>query len=391
MVVNHITPWLSTVRRPPGKELSEQIMSDALDEFFEEPEIKQEEHPPHHRAKGNPGGFLNLLSGLFQAGTIGVGLLFTIIFINPQSSLNPLPPISMPGLFLTYTPSSTPRSALPPTWTPTISATDTPTLEPSPTDTPMSIVENSLTPTADLESGLSSSKQDGSSTPETDTDHTGTRCNWLGDAGQIYDLDGISVNTELVPQLSQTQVASAFIAPTPTVQFLAKELPPDDGISDLFTPEIQYWEEEILAWAKEYGLEPNLIATVMQIESCGYTRAKSAAGAMGLFQVMPQHFKKKEDPYDPDINAYRGLSWLLKTLKSGGSIEMALAGYNAGLTRVKDPDLEWPNETQRYVNWGLNIYQDARCGNHYSPALNNWLSKGGSYLCHRAAEEQQDQ
>ena len=203
-------------------------------------------------------------------------------------------------------------------------------------------------------------------------------------------MDGLPVNTQLAPLLSQTQVASTLTSPIPTEQFLTKTLPPDDGISDLFTPEIQYWEEDILAWGEEYGLDPDLIATVMLLESCGYVKAKSVAGALGLFQVMPQYFKGEEDPYDPDTNAYRGLSWLQITLKSGGSIKMALAGYNAGIARVRIPNLEWPNETQRYVNWGLNIYQDAKCGYDYSSALNHWLSKGGSALCNNAAREQQD-
>jgi hypothetical protein len=365
-------------------------MSDQLDEYFEEPEIIDEEQPPRPRKKKRPGGFLNLLSGIFVAGTIVVGLLFAIIFINPQSSLNPLVPTTMPAPFLTYTPSSTPKPVLPPSWTPTISPTDTPTSTPIPTETPMSKVQNSPAPTADLESGVTFGKQDGSPTSEADTVHTDAGCNWPGVAGQIYDMDGLPINTQLAPLLSQTQVASALTAPIPTEQFLTKALSPDDGISDLFTPEIQYWEEDILAWGEEYGLDPNLIATVMQIESCGYVKAKSVAGAMGLFQVMPQHFKEEEDPYDPDTNAYRGLSWLQKTLKSGGSTNMALAGYNAGIARVRNPNLEWSNETQRYVNWGLKIYQDTKCGYVYSSALHNWLSKGGSSLCNKAAVEQQD-
>jgi len=365
-------------------------MSDSLDEFFEEPEIIEEEQTSRPLKQRRPGGFLNLLSGIFVAGTIVVGLLFAMIFINPQSSLNPLPLTTMPGLFLTSTPSSTPKPVLPPTWTPMISPTDIPTLAPLPTNTPMSIIEKSPAPTADLERGVTYGKQDGSPTPEVDTVHTDAGCDWMRVAGQNYDMDDLPVSFQLVPLLSQTQVASTLTESITTEQFLTKVLTPDDGISDLFTPEIQYWEEDILAWGEEYGLDPNLIATVMQIESCGYTEAKSVAGAMGLFQVMPLHFVKKEDPYDPDTNAYRGLSWLQITLKSGGSTSMALAGYNAGLARARDPNLEWPNETQRYVNWGLKIYQDSKCGYNYSSALQNWLSKGGSSLCNRAAVEQQD-
>ncbi len=365
-------------------------MSDPLNEFFEEPEIIEKKQSSRPRKNRRPGGFLNLLSGIFVAGTIVVGLIFAIIFINPQSSLNPLHPTTMPAPLLTYTPSSTPKPVLPPTWTPTISPNHTPTLTPIPTDTPMSIIENSPTPAADLESGVTFDEQDGSPTSDVDTVHTDVGCDWLGVGGQIFDMDNLPVNTLLVPFISQTQVASTLTAPIPTEEFLTKTLPPDNGISDLFTPEIQYWEDDILAWGEEYGLEPNLIATVMQLESCGYVKALSVAGAKGLFQVMPQYFEEEEDPYDPGTNAYKGLSWLQITLKSGGSIRMALAGYNAGLARARNPYLEWPNETQRYVNWGLNIYQDAMCGYDYSSALEHWLSKGGSALCYRAALEQQD-
>ncbi len=58
------------------------------------------------------------------------------------------------------------------------------------------------------------------------------------------------------------------------------------GISPLFTPEVQYWGEEIMIWSETYQLDPNLVATVMQIESCGFLLAESGAGAKGLFQVI---------------------------------------------------------------------------------------------------------
>ena len=186
--------------------------------------------------------------------------------------------------------------------------------------------------------------------------------------------------------LSQLQVDQALTAPLPTERALSKALEGEkEGIADLFTPEIQYWEEDILAWSKEFQLDPNLVATVMQIESCGYVKAKSSAGAMGLFQVMPQHFKKKEDPYDIDLNAAKGLKWLKQTLTATGSPRLALAGYNAGLTRARRPQEQWPKETQRYVFWGLKIYQDTRVGIDHSARLNDWLAHGGDHLCRKAA------
>ena len=76
--------------------------------------------------------------------------------------------------------------------------TDTPTLTPSPTDTPLPTVESSPVPTADLESGVSFTKQDGSPTYEINTVHTDAGCNWLGVAGQIFDIEGIPVSGILI-------------------------------------------------------------------------------------------------------------------------------------------------------------------------------------------------
>jgi hypothetical protein len=172
-------------------------MSDALDDFFEEPEFIEDE-PPRPRRKRRPGGLLNLLSGIFVAGTLVVGLLFAIIFINPQSSLNPLPPTTMPALFLTYTPSPTPKPVLPPTWTLTVQPSVTPTQAPTPTDTPLPTTENTPVPTADLDSGVTFGIQDGSPSYEINTVRTDAGCNWLGVAGQIFDFDGNPVSGILV-------------------------------------------------------------------------------------------------------------------------------------------------------------------------------------------------
>jgi len=134
-------------------------------------------------------------------------------------------------------------------------------------------------------------------------------------------------------------------------------------------------------------LDPNLVATVMQIESCGYSRAKSPAGAIGLFQVMPYHFKEGENPYQPDTNARRGLSYLRQSLESGGNTRLALAGYNGGINGTKNPEEYWPDETLRYLYWGVRIYQDTKEGKEHSPRLEEWLNSGGDYLCQLAREQ----
>lgn len=155
-------------------------------------------------------------------------------------------------------------------------------------------------------------------------------------------------------------------------------------IAPTFTPEVQRWSGKIAEWSDEYGLEPNLMATVMQIESCGHPTVSSPSGAQGLFQVMPFHFASNESMTDPNTNAMRGAGVMQECLRrSDGNIRDALACYNGGPSQIGKPTDQWPSETQRYVVWGLGIYTDAQ-SNADSATLDAWLNAGGSGLCNAA-------
>jgi soluble lytic murein transglycosylase-like protein len=159
------------------------------------------------------------------------------------------------------------------------------------------------------------------------------------------------------------------------------------GIAPLFTPEVQYWSSNIVQWSQQTGIDANMIATLMQIESCGDPFAESSAGAMGLFQVMPYHFESGEDPYKPATNAQRGLDYLQRALAArDGVARLGFAGYNGGITGAKRPESQWTNETQRFVYWGTGIYQDAVKGKGHSERLEEWLGRGGASLCNQAAQ-----
>lgn len=168
------------------------------------------------------------------------------------------------------------------------------------------------------------------------------------------------------------------------------DLPPAAAAADprmaLFTPEVRRWSSHIERWATEYGLPPELVATVMQIESCGAPGVHSPAGAAGLFQVMPFHFEENEDPLDVETNAARGLSYLAAGLDlAGGRTDLALAGYNGGHGLIGRDPATWPDQAQRYVRWGSGILNDAAQGRSSSPTLQAWLEAGGAQLCQRAA------
>jgi soluble lytic murein transglycosylase-like protein len=156
-------------------------------------------------------------------------------------------------------------------------------------------------------------------------------------------------------------------------------------LSPVFTPEVQYWAGRIQTWAAAAGVDPNLVATVMQIESCGDPRALSSAGAMGLFQVMPYHFTASDDPYAPDTNALRGLDYLRRSLETAhGDPRLALAGYNGGIGVIGRSESGWAAQTQRYAYWGSGIYAEASSGANESLRLQEWLRTSGDYLCRQA-------
>lgn len=157
------------------------------------------------------------------------------------------------------------------------------------------------------------------------------------------------------------------------------------GLAPLFTPEIQFWSSDIVRWASEHGLDPNIAATVMQIESCGNPDARSSAGASGLFQVMPFHFMPFENVYDPETNALRGLDYLARSLQnSGGDARLAFAGYNGGIGVIGRAEYTWAAETVRYAYWSSGIYADAQLNASQSDRLNEWLAAGGASLCRNA-------
>ncbi|MDX2138491.1 MAG: transglycosylase SLT domain-containing protein [Chloroflexota bacterium] len=156
------------------------------------------------------------------------------------------------------------------------------------------------------------------------------------------------------------------------------------ALSPVFTDEVQYWRAYINLWADEYGIDANLIATVIQIESCGDPTVGSSAGAQGLFQVMPFHFEPEEDMLDVQTNARRGLDYLAGALAlAQGDVRLALAGYNGGYGIMYR---DWVAETRAYVSWGSRIYADASTGATTSAALADWLAAGGANLCRRARQ-----
>ena len=160
----------------------------------------------------------------------------------------------------------------------------------------------------------------------------------------------------------------------------------DNGIAPLFTPQVQHWGRDIVRWSAVHDIDPNLMATIMQIESCGHPTVTSWAGAQGLFQVMPFHFDAGEEMLDPDTNAIRSANFIHEcSTYANGDPGLVMACYNGGPSVIRRSFETWASETQRYFIWGLGIYADARLNASSSQTLSQWLNAGGANLCDRAS------
>jgi soluble lytic murein transglycosylase-like protein len=110
---------------------------------------------------------------------------------------------------------------------------------------------------------------------------------------------------------------------------------------------------EIDAAAARYGIDPGLLRGLVRQESGFDPRAHSAAGAMGLTQLMPATAASLgvSDPYDPAQSLDGGARYLRQMLdRFGNDPAKALAAYNAGPGAVARFGGVPPYaETQNYV------------------------------------------
>lgn len=193
------------------------------------------------------------------------------------------------------------------------------------------------------------------------------------------------IASNITPTPSQEPV---FIVEAATNVAVTNDLPAPNwslDIAPMFTPEVQHWKDTIGRWSLAYRVKPNLIATLMQIESCGNAQAVSGAGAQGLFQVVPSNFAAGENPFDSETNAHVALTLFGQSLAgANGDVGLAFAAYNGGPVIFTMSPREWPKETQTYQYWGSGIADDAERKLSNSPSLQEWLDAGGSSLCSSA-------
>ena len=144
-----------------------------------------------------------------------------------------------------------------------------------------------------------------------------------------------------------------------TLAPLVRHKSPSMGPQDLSV----YMKNGLLAEARPYlmiikdaasknELVKSLILAVIKVESGFDSQAVSRKGAMGLMQLMPGTASDLgvTNPLDPEQNIFGGAKYLSDCLKTFKDLNLALAAYNAGPSRVaKLKRVPMIEETQKYV------------------------------------------
>ena len=144
-------------------------------------------------ATDRSGMFWNILTMTVLFITLIIVVLVVTVFMNPLIAFNPFPPPTLPARLVLDTPTPTPESVLPPTWTPEIKPSSTPTNIPLPTMT-LEPVEEEQEEEPIILGDMPVVLHDGSPQyiPSTSF-HPDLGCSWLGVAGQVIDVNGAPV------------------------------------------------------------------------------------------------------------------------------------------------------------------------------------------------------
>jgi soluble lytic murein transglycosylase-like protein len=177
---------------------------------------------------------------------------------------------------------------------------------------------------------------------------------WDGMADQAVRGGGFGLAKILYPKMlagEGSAIPAQFKTQLPTPATAASAYGASSASKASSSTRIKNLDQVVSQAATDSGLDPALIHAVIQAESGGNAKAKSAKGALGPMQLMPATAAELGvDPLDPVQNILGGSRYLAAMKKQFGSDKLALAAYNAGPSAVERHGGVPPYaETQAYV------------------------------------------
>ena len=109
-------------------------------------------------------------------------------------------------------------------------------------------------------------------------------------------------------------------------------------------------KQKIIDTANDMGVEPAVVLSIAKTESGFNQNARSAGGHIGVFQLSPATAKTMGyDPYDLDENIKAGITYYKNMYNTFGSMELAIAAYNAGPMAIKRCNNTIPERNKPFV------------------------------------------
>jgi soluble lytic murein transglycosylase len=99
-------------------------------------------------------------------------------------------------------------------------------------------------------------------------------------------------------------------------------------------------------YAKHYRVPPELIASLIDVESRWNPRAVSVKGAIGLMQLMPETAKRygASDPFNVEENIAAGTRYVTALMwEFHGDLRLVAAAYYAGDHNIAPKQLDYRN------------------------------------------------
>ncbi len=148
-----------------------------------------------------------------------------------------------------------------------------------------------------------------------------------------------------------------------------------------FTNTVEQWRPQIDDWAVFYGVEANVIATVLQVETCGNKEYyNDQQHRYGLFGVEWFQFAVGDDYYDLETNTKLGMTVLQDLTQQTNNMGLVFGGWKSRVAMVQSFD-RWDRFAMQFYWNASPIYMGAKNGDG-GAAAREWLaSPAGQYVC----------